>query len=81
MPVRTRTEGMCRALKNIMYSQCQDLCDLSNVPDHLMNITTAQEASTEVENSTNCPNRSNVIFNDFIKERLGEIPQSISRNL
>ena len=33
-----------------------------------MNITTAQKASTEVENSTNCiPDRSKVIFIDFIK--------------
>ena len=36
-----------------------------------MNITTAQKASTEVENSTNCiPDRTKVIFIDFIKERL-----------
>ena len=37
-----------------------------------MNITTAQKALTEVENSTNCiPDRSKVIFIDFInKERL-----------
>ena len=66
---------MFRTLKNIIYSQCQDLFDLSNVPDHLMNITTAQKASTEVDNSTNCiPDRSKVIFNDFIKEWLGETP-------
>ena len=62
-------------VKEYMYSQCQDLFDFSNVPDHLMNITTAQKESTEVENSTNCiPDRSKVIFNDFIKERLGETP-------
>ena len=40
-----------------------------------MNITTAQKVSTEVENSTNCiPDRSKIIFIDFIKERLWETP-------
>ena len=65
-----------------MYSQCHDLFDLSNVSDHLMNITTAQKASTEVGNYTNCiPDRSKIIFNDFIKEQLGETPAKHSVNL
>ena len=40
-----------------------------------MNITTCQRASTEAEHSTNCiPDRSKVIFNDVVKELLGETP-------
>ena len=51
MPVRTRTEWVCRTLKN-MYSQCHDLFDLRNVPDNLMNRTTAQKALTYGKSST-----------------------------
>ena len=58
-----------------VYSQCQDGFDLSNVLDHLINMTTSQNASTSVENFTRCiPDRSKVIFNDFVKERVGKIP-------
>ena len=35
-----------QVVKEYLYSQCQDGFDLSNVPDHLMNITTSQNAST-----------------------------------
>ena len=62
-------------IKEYLYSQCQDPFDLSTVPDHLMNITTCQMASTEVEDSTKCiPDRGKAIFDDFVKERLGEEP-------
>ena len=62
-------------VKEHLYSQCQDPFDLSNVPDHLVNITTGQMASTEVEDSMKCiPDRGKVIFDDFVKERLGEEP-------
>ena len=33
-------------VKEYLYSQCQFGFDLSNVPDHLMNMTTSQNAST-----------------------------------
>ena len=33
-------------VKEYLYSQCQYGFDLSNVPDHLMNMTTSQNAST-----------------------------------
>ena len=62
-------------VKEYVYSQCQDRFDLSNVPDHLVNISTGQMASTEVEDSMKCiPDRGKVIFDDFVKERLGEEP-------
>ena len=68
-----------QVVKEYMYSQCQDGFDLSNVPDHLMNITTSQNASTEVENVTKCiPDIIKVIFNDCVQERLGKHPQFIS---
>ena len=35
-----------QVVREYLYSQCQDGFDLSNVPDHLMNITTSQNAST-----------------------------------
>ena len=38
-------------MKEYLYSQCQDLFDLDDVPDHLMNITTGQIASRVVEDS------------------------------
>ena len=62
-------------VKKYLYSQCRDGFDLSNVPDHLMNMTTSQNASTLVEKFTKCiPDRSKVIFNDVVKERLGKKP-------
>ena len=62
-------------VKEYVYSQCQDWFELGNVPEHIMNITTCQRASTEAEHSTNCiPDRSQVIFNDVFKELLGETP-------
>ena len=33
-------------VKEYLYSQCQYGFDLSNVPDHLINMTTSQNAST-----------------------------------
>ena len=36
-------------MKEYLYSQCQNPVDLDEVPDHLMNITTGQIASCEVE--------------------------------
>ena len=38
-------------MKEYLYSQCHDPFDLDDVPDHLMNITTGQIASREVEDS------------------------------
>ena len=62
-------------VKEYLYSQCQDWFELGNVPQHIMNITTCQRASTEAEHSTNCiPDRNKVIFNDVVKELLGETP-------
>ena len=62
-------------VKGYLYSQCLDWFELGNVPEHIMNITTCQRASTEAEHSTNCiPDRSKVIFNDVVKELLGETP-------
>ena len=62
-------------VKEYLYSQCQDWFDLSNVPEHIMNITTCQRESTEAEHSRNSiQDRSKVIFNDFVKELLGETP-------
>ena len=73
MPIRTSTEGVGRTLKNICTFNAR--IDLRNVPDHLMNMSTSQNASTSVENFTRCiPDRSKVIFNDFVKERVGKIP-------
>ena len=68
-----------QVIKEYLYSQCQDGFDLSNVPDHLMNITTSQNASTSVENFTKCiPDIIKVIFNDCVQERLGKHPHFIS---
>ena len=62
-------------LKEYLYSQCQDPFDLDDVPDHLMNITTGQIASREVEDSVKgIPERGKVIFVDFVKQRLGDEP-------
>ena len=73
MPIRTSTEGVCRTLKNICTFNAR--IDLSNVQDHLINMTTSQNASTSGENFTRCiPDRSKDIFNDFVKERVGKIP-------
>ena len=69
-----RARGV-RDVKEYLYSQCQDWFELGNVPQHIMNITTCQRASTESEHSTNCiPDRNKVIFNDVDKELLGETP-------
>ena len=58
-----------------LSSQCQDWFEVDNVPEHIMNITTCQRASTEAERSTNCiADTSKVIFNDVVKELLGETP-------
>ena len=73
MPIRTSTEWVCRTLKNICTFNAR--IDLSNVQDHLINMTTSQHTSTSGENFTRCiPDGSNVIFNDFVKERVGKIP-------
>ena len=62
-------------VKEYLYSQCQDWFEFGNVPEHIMNITICQRASTEAEHSTNCiPDRNKVIFNDVVKELLGETP-------
>ena len=62
-------------MKEYLYSQCQDPFDLDDVPDHLMNITTGQIASREVEDSMKgIPERGKVIFDDFVKQRLGDEP-------
>ena len=58
-----------------LYSQCQVPFDLDDVPDRLMNITTGQMASQEVEDSAKgIPGRGKVVFDDFVKERLGNDP-------
>ena len=76
MPVRTRTEGVCRTLKNMCTVNAMiglNWVMFQNII--IMNITTCQRASTEAEHSTNCiPDRSKVIFNDVVKELLGETP-------
>ena len=62
-------------MKEYLYSRCQDPFDLDDVPDHLMNITTGQIASREVEDSMKgIPERGKVIFDDFVKQRLGDEP-------
>ena len=62
-------------MKEYLYSQCQDPFDLDDVPDHLMNITTGQIASREVEDSMKgIPERGKVVFDDFVKQRLGDEP-------
>ena len=61
-------------VKEYLYSQCLDWFELGNVPEHIMNITTCQRASTEAEHSTNCiPDRSKVIFNDVVTEKHPQI--------
>ena len=48
-------------VKEYLYSQCQDWFEFGNVPEHIMNITICQRASTEAEHSTNCiPDRNKV---------------------
>ena len=74
MPVRTRTEGVCRTLKNICTVNARIGLNLVMF-QNIMNITTCQRVSTEAEHSTNCiPDRSKVIFSDVVKELLGETP-------
>ena len=62
-------------MKEYLCSQCQDPFELNDVPDHLMNITTGQIASREVEDSMKgIPERGKVVFDDFVKQRLGDKP-------
>ncbi len=62
-------------MKKYLYSQCQDPFDLADVPDHLMNITTDQIASHEVEESMKgIPDRGKVVFD------LGTSPRKVSGN-
>ena len=56
-------------MKEYIYSQCQDPFDLDDITDHLMNITTGQIASREVEDSMKgIPERGKVVFDDFVKQ-------------
>ena len=86
------TEELCNArsnksrrgvqdVKEYLYTQCQDGFDLSNVPDHLMmsKLPQVKMHQHKLRIFTKCiPDRIKVIFNDFVKERIGKHPQSIS---
>ena len=62
-------------MKEYRYSQCQGPFDLDDVPDHLLNITTGQIASCGIEDSMKgIPERGKVVFDDFVKQRLGDEP-------
>ncbi len=62
-------------MKEYLRTQCQDPFDLENVPDHLTNITTGQTVSQKVEDSMKgIPDKGKVVFDDFVKERLGDEP-------
>ncbi len=48
---------------------------MENVPDHLTNITTGQTVSQKVEDPMKgIPDKGKVVFDDFVKERLGDGP-------
>ena len=58
-----------------MLSQCQDPFNHDDVPESLVNITTGQVASEEVENFLrNISEKGKTVADRFIKERLGEKP-------
>ena len=62
-------------IKEYLYSQRQDPFDLDDVLDRLMIITSGQMASQEVEDSAKgIPDRGKVVFDDFVKEQLGDDP-------
>ena len=59
-----RTEGVCTVNARIGLNWVM-----------FQSIITCQRASTEAEHSANCiPDRRKVIFNDVVKELLGETP-------
>ena len=61
--------------KEYLYSQCQDPFDLEDVPDHLTDITICQIASRDIDDSMKgIPVRGKVVFDDFVKQRLGDEP-------
>jgi len=59
-----------QAIKDFVREQCQDPFDIENVPDTLVNITSDQVASKEVEESMKgvCED----LLNQFIKEQLSK---------
>lgn len=59
-------------MKEYIVSQCQNPFNLDEVPESLLNITTGQMASQEVENSLKCiPEKGKAAYEDFVKERIG----------
>ena len=74
----TRLHRDKKDVKNIteyLLSQCQDPFNHDDVPESLVNITTGQVASEEVENSLqNIPEKGKTVGDSFIKERLREKP-------
>ena len=61
-----------KSIKENLFSQCQDPFDLDSVSDCLINITTGQIASQEVQDSMKgIPDKGKVVFDHFVKKRLG----------
>ena len=64
-----------KSIKEYLYSQCQDPFDLDNVSDCLINITTGQIVSQEVQDSMKgFPDKGKVVFDHFVKKKLGNEP-------
>ena len=64
-----------KSIKEYLYSQSQDPFYLDNVSDCLINITTGQIASQNVQVSMKgIPDKGKVGFDHFVKIRLGNEP-------
>jgi len=69
----TKDQNDVKVIKEYIKEQCQDPFDLESVATSLVNITSGQVASEEVEESMNgVPQKGREMFNQFTKERLGD---------
>ncbi|KAG0724955.1 hypothetical protein GWK47_039527 [Chionoecetes opilio] len=69
----TKDQNDVKVIKEYIKEQCQHPFDLESVATSLVNITSGQVASEEVEETMKgVPQKGREMFNQFTKERLGD---------